>query len=162
MPPLVPIYIKVFLFYTICTNVFLWKCGRVFETVHASFVESVPFRSIVIFTIFQIVYFLVCFGVTWIPVAGILFPVPFFLLISIRQHILPKLFQMNHLRELDAAEYEEIAGSPNQPPSFNLRVTFLKNAVALGCFFYLPRVKVRTYQMGQTGRLKVSQSVSDA
>ncbi|KVI05984.1 Bicarbonate transporter, C-terminal [Cynara cardunculus var. scolymus] len=78
--------------------------------VHASFVESVPFRSIAIFTIFQIMYFLVCYGVTWIPIAGILFPVPFFLLISIRQHILPKLFQLHHLRELDAAEYEEIAG----------------------------------------------------
>ncbi|CAH1443413.1 unnamed protein product [Lactuca virosa] len=94
---------------------------KVLEKVHASFIESVPFRSIVIFTIFQIIYFLVCYGVTWVPVAGILFPVPFFLLISIRQHILPKLFQLHYLRELDAAEYEEILGSPTRPPSFNLR-----------------------------------------
>ncbi|GJU72326.1 boron transporter 4-like protein [Tanacetum coccineum] len=94
---------------------------KVLEKVHASFVESVPFRSIVIFTIIQIVYFLLCFGVTWIPVAGILFPVPFFVLISIRQHALPKLFHLHHLRELDAAEYEEIAGSPSRAPSFNLR-----------------------------------------
>ncbi|PWA47464.1 HCO3- transporter family [Artemisia annua] len=94
---------------------------KVLEKVHASFVESVPFRSIVMFTIIQIVYFLLCFGVTWIPVAGILFPVPFFLLISIRQHALPKLFQLHHLRELDAAEYEELAGSPSRAPSFNLR-----------------------------------------
>ncbi|XP_024970877.1 boron transporter 4-like [Cynara cardunculus var. scolymus] len=94
---------------------------KVLEKVHASFVESVPFRSIAIFTIFQIMYFLVCYGVTWIPIAGILFPVPFFLLISIRQHILPKLFQLHHLRELDAAEYEEIAGSPSRAPSLNLR-----------------------------------------
>nr|GEY91276.1 boron transporter 4-like [Tanacetum cinerariifolium] len=93
----------------------------VLEKVHALFVESVPFRSIAIFTIIQIVYFLLCFGVTWIPVAGILFPVPFFLLISIRQHALPKLFQLHHLRELDAAEYEEIAGSPSRAPSFNPR-----------------------------------------
>nr|GEW36622.1 hypothetical protein [Tanacetum cinerariifolium] len=34
----------------------------VLEKVHASFVESVPFRSIVIFTIIQIVYFLLCFA----------------------------------------------------------------------------------------------------
>nr|GEW53981.1 boron transporter 4-like [Tanacetum cinerariifolium] len=34
----------------------------VLEKVHASFVESVPFRSIAIFTIIQIVYFLLCFG----------------------------------------------------------------------------------------------------
>ncbi|XP_023729443.1 boron transporter 4 [Lactuca sativa] len=94
---------------------------KVLEKVHASFIESVPFRSIVVFTVFQIVYFLVCYGVTWIPIAGILFPVPFFLLISIRQHILPKLFQLHYLRELDAAEYEEILGSPPRVPSFNLR-----------------------------------------
>ncbi|KAJ6706306.1 ANION EXCHANGE PROTEIN [Salix purpurea] len=80
---------------------------RVLEGVHASFVESVPFKYIATFTIFQFVYFLFCFGVTWIPIAGILFPLPFFVLISIRQHILPKLFCPNHLRELDAAEYEE-------------------------------------------------------
>ncbi|XP_076952026.1 boron transporter 4-like [Bidens hawaiensis] len=96
---------------------------KVLEKVHASFIESVPFRSIVIFTIFQTIYFMVCFGMTWIPVAGILFPVPFFLLISIRQHILPKLFQMHHLRELDAAEYEEIVGGPTHAPSFNLEGT---------------------------------------
>ncbi|KAK9066275.1 hypothetical protein SSX86_013596 [Deinandra increscens subsp. villosa] len=94
---------------------------KVLEKVHASFIESVPFRSIVIFTIIQVVYFLVCYGMTWIPVAGILFPVPFFVLISIRQHILPRLFQLNHLKELDAAEYEEVMGSPTRAPSFNLR-----------------------------------------
>ncbi|MFS7971053.1 putative bicarbonate transporter [Helianthus anomalus] len=94
---------------------------KVLEKVHASFIESVPFRSIVVFTIFQAVYFMVCYGMTWIPIAGILFPVPFFLLISIRQHILPKVFQLHHLRELDAAEYEEIVGSPTCAPSLNLR-----------------------------------------
>nr|GEU97575.1 PHD finger protein ALFIN-LIKE 4-like [Tanacetum cinerariifolium] len=35
---------------------------KVLEKVHASFVESVPFRNIVIFTIIQIVYFLLCFA----------------------------------------------------------------------------------------------------
>ncbi|OMO54251.1 Bicarbonate transporter, eukaryotic [Corchorus capsularis] len=85
---------------------------KVLEGVHASFVESVPYRYILMFTLFQFVYLLICFGVTWIPIAGILFPLPFFLLISIRQYILPKLFQPNYLRELDAAEYEEITGAP--------------------------------------------------
>ncbi|XP_017216494.2 boron transporter 4 [Daucus carota subsp. sativus] len=87
---------------------------RVLEGDHASFVESVPFRSIVGFTLFQSAFLLLCYGVTWIPIAGILFPAPFFLLVSIREHILPKLFQPNYLRELDAAEYEEIAGAPRQ------------------------------------------------
>lgn len=85
---------------------------KVLEGVHASFVESVPYRYIVMFTLFQLVYLLLCFGVTWIPIAGILFPLPFFLLISIRQYILPKVIQPNYLRELDAAEYEEITGAP--------------------------------------------------
>ncbi|XVE71644.1 hypothetical protein DITRI_Ditri10aG0167700 [Diplodiscus trichospermus] len=93
---------------------------KVLEGVHASFVESVPFKSILMFTLFQFVYFLVCFGVTWIPIAGILFPLPFFLLISIRQHILPKFFRPEYLRELDAAEYEEIAGTPRR----NLSISF--------------------------------------
>ncbi|KAM7509428.1 hypothetical protein LguiA_019881 [Lonicera macranthoides] len=84
---------------------------KMLEGVHASFLETVPFRVIASFTIFQLLYFLICFGVTWIPIAGILFPLPFFLLISIRQHILPKVFHPDYLRELDAAEYEEVTGS---------------------------------------------------
>ncbi|XP_021804456.1 boron transporter 4-like isoform X2 [Prunus avium] len=87
---------------------------KVLEGGHASFVESVPFRYIAIFTLFQLVYFLVCFGVTWIPVAGILFPLPFFLLIIIRQHLLPKFFQPYHLQEMDSAEWEEVAGAPKR------------------------------------------------
>lgn len=94
---------------------------KVLEGIHASFVESTPFKYIAIFTIFQFVYFLVCFGVTWIPIAGILFPLPFFILISIRQHILPKLFRLNHLRELDAAEYEEITGAPRLSVNFSFK-----------------------------------------
>ncbi|XP_059290995.1 boron transporter 4-like [Lycium ferocissimum] len=98
--------------------------GRRFKILagfHASFMESVPFRCIAIFTVFQLVYLLVIFGVTWIPIAGILFPLPLFLLISIRQHLLPKLFHPRHLQELDAAEYEEIAGAPQRVLSFSFR-----------------------------------------
>ncbi|KAJ8644428.1 hypothetical protein MRB53_006176 [Persea americana] len=93
---------------------------KVLERVHASFVESVPFKCIAAFTIFQFIYLLLCFGVTWIPIAGVLFPLPFFLLIPIRQHIFPKLFNPYHLFELDAAEYEEIAGAPQR----NLSLSF--------------------------------------
>ncbi|XP_058112511.1 boron transporter 4-like [Magnolia sinica] len=94
---------------------------KVLEGDHASFVESVPFKCIATFTLFQFVYLLICFGVTWIPIAGILFPLPFFLLISIRQHILPKFFQPSHLWELDAAEYEEIAGAPRRDLSLSFK-----------------------------------------
>lgn len=85
---------------------------KILEGDHASFVETVPFKSIAAFTLFQFMYLVICFGITWIPVAGILFPLPFFLLVSIRQRILPKLFHPQHLQELDASEYEEIAGAP--------------------------------------------------
>lgn len=95
---------------------------RVLESAHALFVESVPYKYIVIFTLFQFVYLLVCFGVTWIPIAGILFPLPFFLLISIRQHLLPKFFPPHHLQELDAAEYDEISGAPRRSLSLSFTV----------------------------------------
>lgn len=97
----------------------IMSVGRVLEGVHASYLESVPFKYIATFTIFQFVYLLLCFGVTKIPIAGILFPLPFFLLISIRQHVLPKLFNPHHLRELDAAEYEEV----NRTPRFSLSLS---------------------------------------
>ncbi|KAK7320700.1 hypothetical protein VNO77_30414 [Canavalia gladiata] len=86
---------------------------KILEGSHASFVESVPFKTIAAFTLLQFVYFLICFGVTWIPIGGILFPLPFFFLITIREHFLPKFFKPDHLQELDAAEYEEMDGVPH-------------------------------------------------
>ncbi|KAL9330887.1 hypothetical protein ACSQ67_000497 [Phaseolus vulgaris] len=86
---------------------------KILEGPHASFVESVPFKTIAIFTILQCAYFLVCYGVQLIPIGGILFPLPFFLLIFIREHVLPLIFNHADLHELDAAEYEEILGVPN-------------------------------------------------
>ncbi|XP_051151615.1 probable boron transporter 6 isoform X1 [Andrographis paniculata] len=94
---------------------------KVTEGFHASFVQSVPFKYIVKFTVFQAMYFLMCFGITWIPVAGIMFPVPFFLLISIREHVLPKFFPRHVLQELDAAEYEEVLGYSSSRRSLSLR-----------------------------------------
>ncbi|KAL3645888.1 putative boron transporter 6 [Castilleja foliolosa] len=94
---------------------------KVIEEFHASFVESVPFKYIFIFTMFQLVYLMICFGITWIPIAGILFPLPFFLLIYIREHLLPKVFPSHCLQELDAAEYEEIVGHPMRARSLTQR-----------------------------------------
>ncbi|CAN6336438.1 unnamed protein product [Urochloa humidicola] len=47
--------------------------------------------------------------------AGILFPLLFFFLIVIREHFIPKFFDPRHLRELDAAEYEELEGYTPDP-----------------------------------------------
>ncbi|XP_073140255.1 boron transporter 1-like [Henckelia pumila] len=80
---------------------------KVLEEYHATFVETVPFKTIAIFTLFQTVYLLLCFGLTWIPIAGVLFPLLIMLLVPVRQYVLPKFFKGAHLTDLDAAEYEE-------------------------------------------------------
>ncbi|GLT66107.1 hypothetical protein SLA2020_384960 [Shorea laevis] len=85
---------------------------KVLEENHATFMETVPFRTITVFTIFQTLYLLLCFGITWIPMVGVLFPLVIMLLIPIRQYLLPKFFKGAHLQDLDAAEYEEVPGLP--------------------------------------------------
>lgn len=87
--------------FLICTFI------RVLEDNHATFVETVPFKTIAWFTLFQTVYLLLCFGITWIPIAGVLFPLLIMLLVPVRQYLLPKFFKGAHLQDLDAAEYEE-------------------------------------------------------
>lgn len=83
------------------------KRYKVLEDYHATFVETVPFKTIVAFTLFQTVYLLLCFGITWIPLVGVLFPLLIMLLVPVRQYMLPKFFKGAHLQDLDAAEYEE-------------------------------------------------------
>ncbi|KAK9136621.1 hypothetical protein Sjap_007215 [Stephania japonica] len=85
---------------------------KVLEDYHATFVETVPFKTIAVFTIFQTTYLLVCFGITWIPIAGVLFPLLIMLLVPLRQYLLPKFFKGAHLQDLDAAEYEEAPALP--------------------------------------------------
>ncbi|KAG8388297.1 hypothetical protein BUALT_Bualt02G0110900 [Buddleja alternifolia] len=144
---------------------------KVLEGVHASFVESVPFKYIATFTIFQFMYLMLCFGVTWIPIAGILFPLPFFLLVSIRQHVLPKIFQTHYLQELDAAEYEEIAGAPQRSLSLSIReheTTYIGNVEGEAeiCDAEIldelttnrGELKVRAVSFGEDRRLQVHQN----
>ncbi|KAG2244823.1 hypothetical protein Bca52824_093342 [Brassica carinata] len=95
---------------------------KVLEGLHSSFMEIVPYKSIVMFTLFQLLYFLICYGVTWIPVGGILFPLPFFFLIAIREYILPKIFDPAHLQVLDSSEYEEMAGAPHNIPLSSVKI----------------------------------------
>ncbi|KAJ8563266.1 hypothetical protein K7X08_031718 [Anisodus acutangulus] len=80
---------------------------KVLEDNHATFVETVPFKTIAWFTLFQTVYLLLCFGITWIPIASVLFPLLIMLLVPVRQYLLPKFFKGAPLQDLDAAEYEE-------------------------------------------------------
>ncbi|GAA0146736.1 secondary carrier transporter [Lithospermum erythrorhizon] len=85
---------------------------KVLEEYHATFVETVPFKTIALFTIFQTTYLLLCFGITWAPLAGVLFPLLIMLLVPVRQYVLPKFFKGAHLQDLDAAEYEEAPAVP--------------------------------------------------
>ncbi|CAA7015987.1 unnamed protein product [Microthlaspi erraticum] len=80
---------------------------KVLEDNHAVFVETVPFKTMAMFTLFQAGYLLVCFGITWVPVAGVLFPLMIMFLVPVRQYVLPNFFKAAHLQDLDAAEYEE-------------------------------------------------------
>ncbi|GLJ25077.1 hypothetical protein SUGI_0479710 [Cryptomeria japonica] len=84
----------------------------VLEKHHASFIEKVPFKRSVMFTIFQTCYLLACFGITLIPTAGVLFPLLIMLFVPIRQYVLPRFYKRPHLQELDAAEYEESPAIP--------------------------------------------------
>ncbi|KAL1553043.1 Boron transporter 1, variant 2 [Salvia divinorum] len=94
---------------------------KVLEDYHASFVETVPFKTIAIFTLFQTTYLLLCFGITWVPIAGVLFPLLIMLLVPVRQYALPKFFKGAHLQDLDAADYEEAPAVPfNIPPEGEL------------------------------------------
>ncbi|ESW35208.1 hypothetical protein PHAVU_001G215700 [Phaseolus vulgaris] len=85
---------------------------KVLEDYHATFVETVPFKTIATFTIFQTIYLLVCFGLTWVPIAGVMFPMMIMLLVPVRQYFLPKFFKGAHLQDLDAAAYEEQTALP--------------------------------------------------
>ncbi|KAK6930331.1 Bicarbonate transporter-like, transmembrane domain [Dillenia turbinata] len=85
---------------------------KVLEENHATFMETVPFKTIALFTIFQTTYLLICFGLTWVPIAGVLFPLMIMLLVPVRQYILPKFFEGAYLQDLDAAEYEEAPALP--------------------------------------------------
>ncbi|CAJ1975128.1 unnamed protein product [Sphenostylis stenocarpa] len=102
---------------------------KLLEEYHATFVETVPFKTVAMFTVFQTVYLLLCFGITWIPIAGVLFPLLIMLLVPVRQYCLPKFFKGAHLQELDAAAYEEapaiafnmsFEGPSNQAPTVNI------------------------------------------
>ncbi|XP_019422105.1 PREDICTED: boron transporter 1-like [Lupinus angustifolius] len=85
---------------------------KVLEDYHATFVETVPFKTIATFTIFQTLYLFVCFGLTWVPIAGVMFPMMIMLLVPVRQYFLPKFFKGVHLQDLDAAAYEEQTALP--------------------------------------------------
>lgn len=79
---------------------------RILETVHAPYLETVPIRTIVWFTVMQLIAVGAIYGLTWAGVAGVLFPIPIMLLVPLRQYILPRIFGLEALEELDRMEQE--------------------------------------------------------
>lgn len=98
-------------------------------------------KAMVAFTLLQVMWTGLVFGITWIPVstapplsclcilhrhcehmpllccvwlqvAGIVFPVPILLLIPIRQYVLPRLFAANNLSALDPAIFDKTQQQP--------------------------------------------------
>eukprot|EP00898_Chlorokybus_atmophyticus_P003913 jgi/Chlat1/4522/Chrsp29S00334 len=85
------------------------------EKEHVPYLETVPFRIIAAFTLFQTAYMMGVWCITYFAgVAGLLFPIPIILLIPIRMYIMPKVFPKDALRELDAAEFEEVSPLPHE------------------------------------------------
>ncbi|KAG2499799.1 hypothetical protein HYH03_002095 [Edaphochlamys debaryana] len=84
---------------------------------HAAYLETVPFRVIAAFTVLQLCLLAGLWAlVTWAGVGGIAFPLPIALLLPARRWLLPRLFRPAHLRELDAAAYEQAPPLPPPPP----------------------------------------------
>lgn len=113
---------------------------RVLEQYHATFLETVPFKTIATFTLFQTVYLLLCFGITWIPIAGVLFPLLIMLLVPVRQYVLPKFFKGAHLQDLDASEYEEVPAIAYNL-SFEVRFIYIYFKVLLNLLFMFALVQ---------------------
>ncbi|KAI5080904.1 hypothetical protein GOP47_0004087 [Adiantum capillus-veneris] len=86
--------------------------------------KTVPLRTIVSFTIFQVSYLLMCFGITWIPIAGVLFPLFIMLLVPIRLNILPRVFDLGHLQDLDPIDQREATPTSEQNSSDGVDVHF--------------------------------------
>ncbi|KAK9837120.1 hypothetical protein WJX81_004022 [Elliptochloris bilobata] len=93
------------------------KRAKLLEAGHVPYLETVPLRTIAAFTSLQLALLLLVYGISWIPVAAFLFPIPIMLLVPLRQYVLPQMWRAEVLRDLDASEYEEASALPLAPPS---------------------------------------------
>ena len=60
-----------------------------------------PTKSIAAFTAFQLACVALVYALTWVPVAGILFPVPIMLFVPLRTYVLPRVFGRAQIELLD-------------------------------------------------------------
>ncbi|MEW5319506.1 MAG: hypothetical protein WDW38_010651 [Sanguina aurantia] len=75
------------------------------------YLRAVPMRTAFAFTLFQLACLLGVWAlVTFAGIGGIAFPVLIFLLLPVRQYLMPLLFHKPHLSILDEAEYDVVSG----------------------------------------------------
>eukprot|EP00051_Salpingoeca_urceolata_P033232 m.19750 g.19750 ORF g.19750 m.19750 type:complete len:623 (-) comp6007_c0_seq1:53-1921(-) len=73
------------------------------------YVETVPYPVIVKYTVLQLVALAIVYGVTWAGVAGVSFPLFIMALVPLRQYVLPRFFDADHLADLDSShDIEEV------------------------------------------------------
>ncbi|KAG7667620.1 hypothetical protein Ndes2437B_g07632 [Nannochloris sp. 'desiccata'] len=81
----------------------------VLEKGHTPYLEIVKYKTVVAFTLIQLVVVGAVYGLTWAGIAGVLFPLPILALVPFRQYILPRWFSNVDLNALDKLEEEEAA-----------------------------------------------------
>ncbi len=79
------------------------------ERGHAPYLETVKYKTVVAFTLLQLVVVGAVYGLTWAGIAGVLFPLPIMALVPFRQYVLPRWFSDEDLNALDKLEEEEAA-----------------------------------------------------
>jgi hypothetical protein len=81
----------------------------VLERGHAPYLETVKYKTVVAFTLIQLIVVGAVYGLTWAGIAGVLFPLPIMALVPFRQYILPRWFNGEDLNALDKLKEEEAA-----------------------------------------------------
>lgn len=94
------------------------KRHTVLKAPHMAFLETVPMKTTIYFTLLQLLALGICYGITWAGVAGIVFPVFIMALVPVREYVLPLIFSSHELQELDALDYEMIGGMSEADEGF--------------------------------------------
>ncbi|KAF8069590.1 BOR1 [Scenedesmus sp. PABB004] len=101
----------------------------VMQREHAAYLQLVPFRAVVRFTLLQLAWLAGVWALTtWAGVGGLAFPLPIVALVPLRQFVLPRLFAPAHLAQLDAASWEEAPALPDRRAA--AQELFLVGAIA--------------------------------
>ena len=68
---------------------------------HNLYLDTVPLPTVLRFTALQVVGVLVCYGVTWAGVVGVIFPLFIMMLVPFRKTVMKRWFAAEHLAVLD-------------------------------------------------------------